>query len=197
MNVFGYNESEEHFLLHFNDYGYLPEGEHIMTIGELRQSILVKGDESTYLWNEPWRRFLVDNLETLLQPLWLLDIETVYLDGSFCSNKERPGDIDAFFDYETTNTNRIEVIEELSGLAHELNSVMNYSHHVWNWWEQRPDSYGKQKSEMWHHFRCEIFPNCYGVYAYQTQEGEGLKFRDLFSKDRFGIEKGLIKIVKG
>jgi hypothetical protein len=36
----------------------------------------------------------------------MIGIKEVYLDGSFCSNKEKPGEIDVFFEYETNITDR-------------------------------------------------------------------------------------------
>ncbi|MBA4549109.1 hypothetical protein H1R82_03345 [Thermoactinomyces intermedius] len=68
-----------------------------MTFSQLKESVLVKGDESTYSWNEPWRRHLVDNLEFLVKQLWDAGIEEVYIGGSFCTDAPQPGDLDAYF----------------------------------------------------------------------------------------------------
>ncbi|MBA4544470.1 MULTISPECIES: hypothetical protein [Thermoactinomyces] len=180
-------------MLRFNEYGYLPPGIHEMTIDELKESILVKGDESVSVWNEPWRRYLVLNLEVLLQPLWQLGFDEVFLDGSFCSIKEKPGDIDAYFELDLKVENRYQALEQVYILAHELNSLSTVP--VWNWWEKRPNADGEMKSEMWHQFRCEVYPNCYGVYAFQNQDGGRIKFDQLFRYDENGIEKGIVKLL--
>jgi hypothetical protein len=184
-------------LLCFTEQGYLPPGTYEMTIEELKNSILVKGDETTYLWNEPWRRWLVENLEMLVQPLWLLGFNHVFLDGSFCTDKEQPQDIDAYFELDMNVSLRSEALEQVFILAHELNSMTDYPAPVWNWWQRRPDSEGNLKCEMWHHFRIEIFPNCYGVYAFELEDGNIVKFDHLFRYDRYGIEKGVVKLIKG
>ncbi|MEK4799945.1 hypothetical protein NYE37_13665 [Thermoactinomyces sp. FSL K6-2592] len=178
--------------MRFNEFGYLPPGVYELTIEELRDSILVKGDESVYLWNEPWRRYLVSNLEVLISPLWRLGFDSVYLDGSFCTDKEKPGDIDGYFEWNLEVDHRHQAFEEIMKLANELNSLSPAP--VWNWWERRPNAQGELKSEMWHHFRCEIFPNTFGIYALQNEHGERIKFDQLFRFDENGIEKGIVKI---
>ncbi|RAL21974.1 DUF6932 family protein [Thermoflavimicrobium daqui] len=178
-------------MLRFNEYGYLPEGDHEMTISELKESILVLGDESTYQWKEGHRRYLVNNLEHLIQPLWTIGIESVYIDGSFCTDKETPKDIDAYFEFPDDGKTRAQILQELIALAHELNSLSEDG--LWNWWERRPNSDFESKPEMWFKYQIEIYPNCFGVYA--TKDGK--KFDQMFRQDKNGFPKGVIKLIKG
>lgn len=188
-------EREVQFVLYFDECGYLPPGVHELTFKQLRQSILVRGDETIQSWNEPWRRRLVNNLEIVVQPLWILGIEGIYIDGSFCTNKEKPGDIDGYYEVDLGVQTREEAFEQLAILAHELNSLSPYP--VWEWWNKRPNKEGKLKCEMWHRYRIELFPNCYGVYALGDSQGTRVKFSDMYRKDKDGIEKGIVKIVRG
>jgi hypothetical protein len=68
--------------------GNLPAGEHLATWPEMLERF----------GYTPWRRRLLDGM---LAALWLLraaGCERVYIDGSFVTTKERPGDFDACWD---------------------------------------------------------------------------------------------------
>ena len=56
----------------------------------------VTWDEVTATFgNTPWRRQLLDGLEMAIDSLRLAGCRTVYIDGSFVTNKEVPNDFDA------------------------------------------------------------------------------------------------------
>ena len=50
----------------FNDYGLLPAKDYILTIHQLRNSILVNGPNDDTPWDKEWRGYLVDQLEILV-----------------------------------------------------------------------------------------------------------------------------------
>ncbi|MXP54227.1 hypothetical protein FD737_14230 [Pantoea sp. Seng] len=68
----------------FDVTGYLPQGIHFLTWDELKQQ---------FGYN-PKRAFLLDGLELLIQNLRFAGCKLIYIDGSFVTNKELPGDYD-------------------------------------------------------------------------------------------------------
>lgn len=68
--------------------GRLPPGVHKATLGELRDKLG---------WGRR-RKNLIDGLEMALRLMANCGIERVYLDGSFVTDKDRPGDIDGCYD---------------------------------------------------------------------------------------------------
>jgi hypothetical protein len=73
--------------------GNLPAGEHLATWQELL-------DRYGYT---PWRRRLLDGLLDALRLLRAAGCERVYIDGSFVTAKEEPGDFDACWDARGVN----------------------------------------------------------------------------------------------
>lgn len=65
--------------------GNLPPGEHPATWEEIVERF----------GYTPWRRKLLDGLKAALESLRAAGCRKVYLDGSFVTAKERPGDFDA------------------------------------------------------------------------------------------------------
>jgi len=49
-------------------------------------------------WDTQWRRQLVENLGVLVRQLWQVGVTNVFVDGSFVENKDRPNDIDGYFE---------------------------------------------------------------------------------------------------
>ena len=80
----------------FNTDGLLPPGDYELTFGEIRSSLLVIGPGDPE-WDTSWRRWLVEQLEVLMNQLWSVGIVEVFVDGSFVECKNRPGDIDGYF----------------------------------------------------------------------------------------------------
>jgi hypothetical protein len=77
----------------FTDEGLLPPGIHRATLGEVRAKLG---------WGRR-RKSLVDGLEMALRLMKNCGVERVYLDGSFVTDKDRPGDIDGCYDVPTTS----------------------------------------------------------------------------------------------
>ncbi len=79
----------------FTDEGMLPPGIHRATLREVRDKL-------------GWglrRRDLLDRLEAGLRLMKNCGIDRVYLDGSFVTEKDRPGDIDCCYDVPPGTTN--------------------------------------------------------------------------------------------
>src|SRR5215210_8643666 len=68
--------------------GRLPPGVHDATLKEIRDKLG---------WGQR-RKNLIDGLELALRLMGNCGIERVYLDGSFVTDKDRPGDIDGCYD---------------------------------------------------------------------------------------------------
>lgn len=74
----------------FTSEGVLPPGIHEATLEELREK----------LGFSRRRRDLIGGLERALRMMSYCGIERVYIDGSFVTDKPRPGDIDGCYDVE-------------------------------------------------------------------------------------------------
>jgi hypothetical protein len=175
----------------FNAYGLLDPGEYPLTFSLLRESVLVRGEDGLLPWDENWRRFLVDSLERCVLQLWECGVEEIYIDGSFVTDKFRPNDIDGYF----IPPNPEEVFN--GELERRLNRLD--PHRSWGWNRYRLDEFGNFQLELWHHYRVDLFPHCRGVYAgIAGEDGENMTLDQFFRRDRdFGVEKGIVKLIKG
>lgn len=82
----------------FDSRGLLPAGTYAATLTELRASLLVSGPpDPPQAWDGAWRLYLVGELELLAGDLWTVGIDRIFIDGSFVTEKPRPGDIDGYF----------------------------------------------------------------------------------------------------
>ena len=81
----------------FTSQGVLANGTYDATFAQIRSSILVRGNSSP-AWDSVWRTNLLKNAEVLTKELWAIGINDVFLDGSFVEDKDRPNDIDGYFD---------------------------------------------------------------------------------------------------
>src|SRR5699024_4615184 len=84
--------------MYFTKDGVLPRGDFELTINELRQSVLIKGENDLHVWDEQWRIYLIDQLEILVQELWKDEVDQIIIDGSYVENKAHPTDIDAYYE---------------------------------------------------------------------------------------------------
>ena len=176
----------------FTADGLLPPGDYVLTIEELRHSMLVTGptDRERFPgWNAGWRRQLVDNLAVLLKQLWKVGISEIFIDGSFAEDKERPNDIDGYF---VCDLRRLASGE----LERELNLLDPYK--VWTW---DPASrkgfrgYPKKQLPMWHQYRVELYPHYGQKSGILDRFGNELEFPSAFRiSRRDGKQRGIIKI---
>lgn len=171
--------------LSFTASGMLPPGDHEMTLAELRNSLLVRGPVTPGPWDSEWRMHLVDGLEVLASHLWQVGVDEVYVDGSFASDKPRPGDIDGYFVCDRSQWGSGQLEEQLQELSA-----------VWTW-ETSSRTYGEGKLQlpMWHQYRVELFPH-YGQSSGITNEhGNELDFPAAFRLARETHEpRGIVKL---
>jgi hypothetical protein len=74
----------------FDSNGNLPPGIHAATLAQIRQRYA----------NTPLRKYLFSGLVNLAKSLKASGCRTLYVDGSYITNKTEPGDLDAVWEYE-------------------------------------------------------------------------------------------------
>jgi hypothetical protein len=164
----------------FTDDGLLPPGTYQLTFEELRSSHLVTGLSSSdpENWETEWRMQLVKDAEALVNDLWKVGIEEVFLDGSFVEDKGRPGDIYGYYNCLSLEEFQFQIHPKLCS----LNQI----------WVVE----GLGKSRIWEIFRVEFYPNfgqCAGLF---DEFGNQLTFPSAFRRTRDNKQKGIIQIVK-
>jgi hypothetical protein len=159
--------------LSFGPDGQLPPGDHAMTLTDLRSSLLVTGVPGDSSWDHDWRLHLVDNLAVLCGHLREVGIAEVYADGSFATDKLRPGDIDGYFlcDYQIFYNEQFPKLIQRDA--------------AWDLRRREPDAHGKRKPLMWHRYRVELFPQFTPPFeslsqAAQDQHGRPILFPEFF-----------------
>ncbi len=176
----------------FTAEGVLPPGDYSLTLGQLVESWLVCGSASLPgPWDAAWRRQLVDNLAVLVQQLWTVGVEEIFVDGSFVEDKAHPGDIDGYF--------ACDPLRFASGeLERELNRLDPAKCWTWDHRARRAHrGYPKLQLPMWHAYRVELYPHFTGLIAGHDEHGQPLEFPAYFRKSRgTGEPKGIIRITK-
>ncbi|MDQ0215910.1 hypothetical protein J2S13_002330 [Oikeobacillus pervagus] len=177
--------------MNFNKDGLLPPGDYALTLNGLRASILVRGPQNDTPWDVKWRLFLVDNLEALVQQLWDIGIDQIYIDGSFVEEKAHPNDIDGYFE--------CDLMELAKGeLERKLNALDPYK--VWTWDSSSRKSYRgftKKQLPMWHRYRVELYPHFGQPSGILDEHGHEQQFPAAFRKTRDSfLPKGIVKIIK-
>ncbi|WP_404407919.1 DUF6932 family protein [Jeotgalibacillus malaysiensis] len=174
----------------FNKDGLLPPEDYKLTLNELRSSILVRGPQNDLPWDVKWRLYLVDNLEALVQQLWDVGIENIYIDGSFVEEKAHPNDIDGYFECD---------LKELASgeLERKLNALDPYK--IWTWDSSSRKSYKgftKKQLPMWHKYRVELYPHFGQPSGILDEYGNQQQFPAAFRKTRDSfLPKGIVKII--
>ena len=139
----------------FTKEGYLPQGIHTVSIKEL---------ESRFSTNIV-RKDLFSHLIKLIEDLKLIKCSSVYIDGSFTTNKRSPNDVDVCWDNRGIDYNNAITI---------LPILFDFS-----------DGRRNQQAK----YKCDIFP------AYETEGATGILFIDFFQKDKAtGNRKGIIEV---
>lgn len=177
-------------LPNFNKDGVLPPGSHPLTLAQIESSHLVRGDGRAG-WDVLWRGHLVQNLGILVEHLWKIGIDQIFIDGSFVESKGRPNDIDGYFE--------CDIRRYLSGeLESELNQLDPKKSWTWDHAARRTyRGYRKRQLPMWHEYRVEMYPNFEGAVAGRDAEGRPLDFPGFFKLGRGpGGLKGIVQVVK-
>lgn len=84
----------------FKETGLLPEGIHAVSLEEATEH---------FGWNRH-RQGLIDGLLEALKLLKTAGVRRVYLNGSFVTAKERPGDIDVLWDADGVDVDRLDPV---------------------------------------------------------------------------------------
>jgi len=175
----------------FNDEGLLPSKDYELTLSELRVSILVKGLQNENPWDMKWRLFLVTQLEIMVQQLWAVGINQIYIDGSFVEDKAHPNDIDGYFE--------CELIDLASGeLERKLNALDPYKVWTWDSSSRKPyRGFTKKQLPMWHRYRVELYPHFGQPSGIRDEHGNQQQFPAAFRKTRDSyLPKGIVKIIQ-
>jgi hypothetical protein len=175
----------------FTDEGLLPPGDFVMTIAELKRSMLVTGPRgrTNPEWDAGWRGHLVNNLGILVAQLHAVGVTEIYADGSFVEDRPAPRDIDGYFECDRKRLQSGELEESLNALD---------PHKVWTWSAARRTrfrGYPRLQLPMWHQYRVELYPE-YGQFSGLIDEfGHRLTFPSAFRRSkRNGRPRGIIKI---
>jgi hypothetical protein len=142
--------------------GALPPGDHQATLEEIEKRFGFT----------PRRRWLLKGLRASVRAFWSAGIEEIYVDGSFCTEKPDPGDVDGYW-----------VEPDLD----VYNRVDPY------WIDFKPVFVriaGKWRWRMWADHGVEFFIHP----AMQAAEEEG--FPEFFRHDRVGRPRGVIRILR-
>lgn len=172
----------------FTADGALAPGTYPLTLAELRASLLVRGPEPALEhWDGTWRTHLVSQLELLCGDLWQQGISEIVIDGSFCTDKLRPGDIDGYFvtDFTAWRTSQASALEKVRS--------------VWTWDRRAmsPDPSGKPKLPMWHQHRVELFPVFKPPFRPFSTRGHGATLiDDFFKHGRDKKPRGVVQVVQ-
>ncbi len=178
------------FLPDFTSDGVLPARDYELTLDELADSMLVTGRPRVTdpEWDSEWRLQLVENLRIMTGHLWSIGRTEIYVDGSFVENKNRPGDIDGYFECSFGSL----VTGELES---ELNAAANGT--IWTW-DDRVLFEGKLRLPMWMRYRIELYPHTVDAPAgcgIFDAHGNELEFPAAFRQSREFAPKGIVKIV--
>jgi len=177
----------------FTREGVLPPADYELTLDELRSSMLVTGPSNGYAnWDRAWRAQLVDNLEVLVNQLWHVGIEDIFVDGSFVEDKEHPNDIDGYF--------VCDMVDLATGnLQRQLNLLDPHKVWIWDPATRRPyRGYPKKQLPMWHAYRVELYPHFGQLSGIHDKHGNELEFPSAFRLSRRdGEPRGIVKIIQG
>ena len=173
--------------------GVLPPGDYALTLAQLQESMLVLGPgppRNHLVWDAAWRLQLVTNLRVMVEQLWKVGIDEIFINGSFVEDKDHPNDIDGYF---VCDARRF-----ASGqIVHDLNLIDPAKCWTWDHRTRRAyRGYPKLQLPMWHAYRVELYPHYTGLIAGQDAHGNALEFPAWFRQRRTdGSAKGIIKII--
>ncbi len=142
--------------------GGLPPGDHTATLTEV----------SKRLGFTPRRRWLIKGLRQAVNAYWAAGIEEVYIDGSFCTGKPDPGDIDGYWVEPDPD-----VYDRLDPYWINFELVLVPHLRKWKW-------------RMWADHGLEFF-----IHP-AMDAAPNIGFPEFFRQDRDGRPRGIIRIVR-
>ena len=139
---------------HFNSQGNLPASIHPCTWLEFK---------TRFAWNAH-RHTMTSGLQAVLILLDTCGCPSAWIDGSFTTNKDQPGDIDLCYYHTQTDLQQLRNLEP---------TLLDFSN---------------ARAKMKQKFSCECFP------AALPAAPNGLSFLEFFQTDRNQQPKGIIRI---
>ena len=120
----------------------------------------------------PRRRWLLKGLRTAVEALWAAGVQEIYLDGTFCTEKPDPGDIDGYW------------VEPDDGVYDRIDPY-------WIDFELILVPHAREwKRRMWADHGVEFF-----IHP-AMQASPEMGFPEFFRQDREGQSRGVIQVVK-
>lgn len=176
----------------FTAEGVLPAGDYVLSLDEIKKSKLVLGPSAPKehpTWDAAWRLELVGGLAILVDQLFSIGINEVYVNGSFVEYKDHPNDIDGYFPCDLM---RLATGE----LQRELNLLDPFKVWTWDPASRTPfRGYPKRQLPMWHQYRVELYPHCGLPSGIKDHNGNDLEFPAAFRRRRSdGMPKGIVRI---
>ncbi len=175
--------------LQFNQDGFLSPQDYPMTIEQLKNSLLIRGPQDGSPWNHQRRLMLVNNLGILVNQLYTVGIDLIFIDGSFVEDKASPSDIDGYF---------VADPYALPDIVRELNKTDPYKVWTWDWSSRIYDrNSAKPQLPMWHRYKVELYPHVGQGCGIFDENGNEQMFPAAFRKTRDTfLPKGIIQIIK-
>jgi hypothetical protein len=142
--------------------GALPPGVYQATLAQIAKC----------LGFTPRRRWLLKGLRSAVEAFWAAGISDIYIDGSFCTEKPDPGDIDGYWVQPDDG-----VYDRLDPYWLDFELVLVPYLRKWKW-------------RMWADHGVEFF-----IHPAMRPSPE-MEFPDFFRRGREGQPRGLIQVVK-
>lgn len=142
--------------------GALPPGTHPASLDEIRERFGFT----------PRRRWLLKGLRAAVQALWTAGVEEICIDGSFCTEKPDPGDIDGYWVEPDPG-----VYDRIDPYWIDFELVLVPHLRTWKW-------------RMWMEHGVEFF-----IHPAMQATG-GLGFPEFFRQARDGRPRGVIQVVR-
>ena len=142
--------------------GALPPGDYRATLQEIAER----------LGFTPRRRWLLKGLRAAVEAFWVAGVEEIYVDGSFCSEKPDPGDIDGYWVEPDPG-----VYDRIDPYWIDLDPILVPQMRKWKW-------------RMWVDHGVEFF-----IHPAMLAKAD-LAFPQFFRQDRDGQPRGVIRVVK-
>ncbi|HSA05996.1 MAG TPA: hypothetical protein P5556_02325 [Candidatus Gastranaerophilales bacterium] len=145
---------------------YLLSGIHLISIADLYNHPILAGNVK--------RLKLIDSLKEACEFYWSYGIDEIFVDGSFASIKENPGDIDGYITVESeTDPKYLKILNSGS---------------IWGDYKTIDPKTGKFL--MWSKHRIEF-------YVHPIHKAFGMMyFPDFFTSPSKYLDKGILKIIK-
>jgi hypothetical protein len=142
--------------------GGLPPGDHQATLDEIRKR----------LGFTPRRRWLCKGLYAAVGAFWKAGIEEIYIDGSFCTEKPDPGDVDGYWVEPD-----LEVYDRIDPYWVDFTPLFVATARRWKW-------------RMWADHGVEFF-----IHPAMEATGDEA-FPEFFRHDRAGRPRGVIRVIR-